>query len=209
MKNESEKKMKILSKVICIISKINLVLVSIAATGVIILMVASPFIIKNIEVNDKSVTIYEHTYKYEITESNVTIDGKVITDKEFNIVDTFKNHSDFELILSSESILIFALVSLVFVYLVFRKVIALFKNIYKGNTPFTEENVKHIKNIAKYMLIAAILMGVSGVIIETLTNHSFDFNTGFIGTLSILILYAFSYIFEYGYNLQKEIDTTL
>lgn len=77
----------------------------------------------------------------------------------------------------------------------------LFNNINKGDTPFTLENVHHIKQMSYYMIATTILSaignGISALIIEN------DFDLGF-DLISVLVFYSIAYIFEYGYELQKD-----
>lgn len=73
----------------------------------------------------------------------------------------------------------------------------LFDNFCNNATPFTLGNVRVIKKIAKSALILAI--------IEALSFGAFGgrVSTG-VGVMAILVIYAFSFIFEYGYELQKQ-----
>lgn len=73
----------------------------------------------------------------------------------------------------------------------------LFDNFCNNATPFTLGNVRLIKKIAKSTLVLAI--------IEAVGFGAFGgrVSTG-IGIMAILIIYAFSFIFEYGYELQKQ-----
>ena len=77
----------------------------------------------------------------------------------------------------------------------------LFNNINKGDTPFTLENVHHIKQMSYFMIATTILSaignGISSIIMEN------DFNMGF-DLFSALIFYCIAYIFEYGYEIQKD-----
>ena len=68
-------------------------------------------------------------------------------------------------------------------------------NINQGDTPFTLENVKYIKEMAKLMIIALILPSGGGVIFEKILGADLgvDFE-----------LFDISYIFEYGYELQQD-----
>ena len=71
----------------------------------------------------------------------------------------------------------------------------LFMNINQGDTPFTLENVKYIKEMAKLMIIALILPSGGGVIFKKILGADLgvDFE-----------LFDISYIFEYGYELQQD-----
>ena len=72
-------------------------------------------------------------------------------------------------------------------------VIKLFDNISKAKTPFTQDNIKLIKKID----ILACFAYIFG-------NEVFS-----IGLVFLLVLTAISYVFKYGYTLQKEVDETV
>ena len=75
----------------------------------------------------------------------------------------------------------------------------LFDNFVNNTTPFTLGNVRLIKKIGKSAIVLAILDAVFfGILGGSLS-------TG-VGITSILIIYAFSYVFEYGYELQRKND---
>lgn len=75
----------------------------------------------------------------------------------------------------------------------------LFDNFCNNTTPFTLGNVRLIKKVAKTSLVLAItqfvLFGAFGG----------GMSTG-VGITTVLIIYAFAYIFEYGYQLQRAND---
>lgn len=75
----------------------------------------------------------------------------------------------------------------------------LFDNFVNNTTPFTLGNVRLIKKTAKASLILAI--------VETCTFGLLGSKVS-VGTsvMSILIIYALSYVFEYGYQLQRKND---
>lgn len=77
----------------------------------------------------------------------------------------------------------------------------LFNNINKGDTPFTLENVFHIKQMSYFMIATTILSAIGNVISSLIMDN--DFDIGF-NLFSALIFYCIAYIFEYGYELQKD-----
>ena len=81
----------------------------------------------------------------------------------------------------------------------------LFENFIKGETPFTLVNINYIKYIA-YLLIAIILVSpVSNFLLGKLLDLK---NIGnpidLIDIFIILVIYGMSYVFEYGYELEKD-----
>ena len=75
----------------------------------------------------------------------------------------------------------------------------LFENFVNNTTPFTLGNVRLIKKIGKTSIVLAILELIA-------TGFGGATLSGGIGIVTILIIYAFSYIFEYGYELQKQTE---
>lgn len=74
----------------------------------------------------------------------------------------------------------------------------LFDNFVNNTTPFTLGNVRLMKKIGKAAILVAIIeTAVFGII----GRNGVSFG---VSIISILIIFAFSYIFEYGYELQRE-----
>ena len=80
----------------------------------------------------------------------------------------------------------------------------LFTNIHDGSTPFTLENVEHMKKMAYYMIAAIILSTVGSAIIEIAFNDSAVMEFNLFNIVEIIFIYAMSYVFEYGYHIQKD-----
>ena len=72
----------------------------------------------------------------------------------------------------------------------------LFDNFVNNTTPFTLGNVRLIKKIGKAAIVVAVLELIA-------TGFGGATISGGVGIVTILIIYAFSYIFEYGYELQR------
>ncbi len=70
----------------------------------------------------------------------------------------------------------------------------LFDNFVNNTTPFTLGNVRLFKKIAKICLILTIISLFSGGLIAVVDG---------VGIMATLIVYAFAYVFEYGYELQR------
>ena len=77
----------------------------------------------------------------------------------------------------------------------------LFKNINEGDTPFTLENVHHIKTMSYFMIAITILTAIGNGISSLIMDQDFDLGFDFI---TILVFYSIAYIFEYGYELQLD-----
>lgn len=71
----------------------------------------------------------------------------------------------------------------------------------KGNSPFTDTTAIQIRKIALYVLLFAVF--------SVLSVFKMDFLSFFMCALFALILYCISLIFDYGCELQQEVDETL
>lgn len=92
--------------------------------------------------------------------------------------------------------------------LIFRSIHKMFRSVFKdGNTPFSDENVKHIKNIGMYIIcmpIIGLVLSIIGQIIFRDINSSITIEAGSI--LMGLIIICLSRVFSYGVSLQKDSD---
>jgi len=96
------------------------------------------------------------------------------------------------------------IVCLVLYRMTFNRLEKLFININQGDTPFTLENVRYIKEMAKIMIIALILPTGGGFIFESILVSDLDVGFELFDVIQILFLFGISYIFEYGYELQQD-----
>ena len=81
----------------------------------------------------------------------------------------------------------------------------LFNNIKNNNTPFTLDNVNYIKRIS-YLMIALIMITPVSELLFNMLIDNLENSSGFelMSILEILIIFSMSYIFEYGYEIQKD-----
>jgi hypothetical protein len=80
----------------------------------------------------------------------------------------------------------------------------LFININKGDTPFTLDNVNHIKKMSYLMIACLILSSIGQSLLDIPFNGAYIFNFNIINIVEILFLFSMSLIFEYGYELQLD-----
>ena len=152
-------------------------------------------------------TFVEDKEKDEIT--IVDKKGKKITDEEEHTLRIVKKALDNNSI-STISVKLTIGVALLTIYLFILGIILghiekLFKNINKGDTPFTLENVSHIKKTAYYMIAAILVSSIGSAVLDTLASEtSMAIDT--FDLIEILFLFAMAYIFEYGVEIQKDSD---
>lgn len=213
LNEEKQRKMKYLSKAIAILAKISKILVTIAIPLIIITMIITPFFIRNINLKDNVLTFNGSNDKLVIIEEEgkvtLKLNDKTIANEENedNIIrfkDILENNSKFKIIGFLETGFVVLMISLFLLRLALRHLEMLFNNINQGKTPFTLENVSHIKKIAWLLIIFIILPNISGVIFEFILTV--DLNIGFeaINLMEILFLFSIAYIFEYGYEIQLD-----
>ena len=212
-KEEKQKKVKVLSKVIYVLSKIGRIIMTVAIPFIIIAMALIPAIINKVDVKDNRI-IFDGTDEFiEIIEENDTvkikIDDKTFADEDSvevigKLKDILEDNKKGSLIAYVEFAGACLIGYLVLVILVLKHLEDLFRNINKGDTPFTLENVKHIKKMAYFMIAAIIVPPVGLSIAEMFINLDNGFDLGTFNLIEILFLFAMAYIFEYGYEIQLD-----
>lgn len=212
-KSEKQKKVRALSKIIAAIAKIGWICSIVGVCLVSIIAIVLPLALKNINIEDNKV----------VTNSNiievVDEDNKIVLKNNNIILADVSDQQSIAIIkevISSnltnkglligycESALITLIVCLILTIFMLKRLEKLFNNINKGDTPFTLENVEHIKKIAYIMIALIILPNVGGTIFEILLKKDLGISFELFNVLEILILFVISYIFEYGYEIQLD-----
>ncbi|MBO4245564.1 MAG: helix-turn-helix domain-containing protein [Bacilli bacterium] len=213
-KKQKQKKVKVLSKIISVLSKIGWIASIVGAVLIGIVAVLLPIAIKNIDIKDGKI-ISNNTKIIEVVEENNELIIKrkksiiaVESDKEKiamikDVVEDNINNKGL-LIGYCETASIVLIASLVLLILMLKRVEKLFNNIHNGDTPFTLENVEHIKKIAYLMIALIILPNVTGSIFEIILHKDLDISLEMFNLVEILIIFVISYIFEYGYEIQLD-----
>ena len=207
--DEKQKKVKSLSNVISLIGTIGKIVLMVAIPFVVIAMLLIPYVVSNVKVVDN---------KVELTTNNIeVVDNKTIelfgvavigVDEEISVgevIQIFDNYSKGEIIFYLECGFIILLIDIVIMIIILGYVEKLFKNIKEKNTPFILDNVNYIKRIS-YLMIALIMISpVSGMLFNII-KPGFENESAFeiMSILEILIIFSMSYIFEYGYEIQKD-----
>ena len=206
---KKQKQVKSLSNVIELIGKIGGIVLKVAIPFIIIAMLLIPYIINNIEIKENSIS--SKTDKIEILDDNsleafnfISIDLTEDLNQQ-EIIDILNNNSKIKIISFIEIGFIFLLADLIIVIIILKNVEKLFNNIKNNHTPFTMDNVNYIKKIAYLMIALILITPISGLLFNSIFGMSNE-NTGFelMNILEILIIFSMSYIFEYGYEIQKD-----
>lgn len=213
LKDDQQRKMKGLSKAIYIIARICKVVSIIGIVSVIISMVAIGIVTSNTKIEDNTITIFDEKLTYtrsaDLIEIEYNDDKEEITKKEDliilnKILDYIENKSTVVYISFIEFAFLTLIVSLILLVYILKHLETLFVNIHNGETPFTKENIDHIKKMAYLMIAAIVLPNICGLISEVVIQE--DLNIGFelMDVIYVLFLFSMAYIFEYGYELQLD-----
>ncbi len=213
LKKEEQKKMKVLSKIISIISKIGKIFCYIAIPFLSLILIVSPYLIDKVEIEEHNLTLNLSDYNINVLEENDKIVLKVGSfvladaDKEFlntKVISIFENNSKAKIIGYVETGFAVLLVTIILTSIIFKHLETLFDNINQGETPFTLENVRLIKKIAWKMIIIILMSNIGGGMFELLLNTDLNIEFETYDLVEILFLFSLSYIFEYGRLLGLE-----
>lgn len=218
-KEEKQKKIKGISKAIYILARIGKVIATIAIPIIVFLLIVTPIFISNIELNDNTI-VFKGTKlddKITITEEKandgITLqlkaNGILIADAKdqdtiLQIKSVLENNSKGQIVTFLELGFGCLIICLVLYRMTLSRLEKLFININQGDTPFTLENVRYIKQMAKLMIIALALPSGGGIIFEKILATDLDVGFELFDVIQILFLFGISYIFEYGYELQQD-----
>ena len=191
------------------IGKIGGIVLKVAIPFVILAMILIPYLVVNVEVNNDKISFksdnIEVVEKNKIAIFDVVLIGLDEDVSSKRIINLFDENSKTEIILYSEVGFLFLLIDLIIMILIFKYVENLFKNIKNNITPFILDNVNYIKRISYLMISLIVITSLSGGLFNFIFNVNEE-NVGFdlISILEILIIFSMSYIFEYGYEIQKD-----
>ena len=219
--SKKQKTIKGLSKAIYIISKIGRIMVTVAIPFILLTFILLTFYIYKTDLKDDTLSVDGEAIgaiKLVETEeqgASLIITGEEIENKEIKLSDFDK-----DIVLKVKeaingiskstvmSLMIIGTIAFTAFLIIVRSYLKhfeiLFKNINKEDSPFTLENVGHIKKIA-YLLIATIVIPmVFSLIASLMLKTDFNLKINTVNIMEILIIFAMAYIFEYGYEIQKD-----
>ena len=202
-KEEKQRKIKGISKAIYIIARIGKIFVTIA--------------IPIIAIQDNEVVFKGTNEKIVVTEENldnrialkVKYNGTLVadeTDQEIimKMKEVLEDNSKLTIIAYVEAGMISLFICLILYRMTLNRLEKLFININQGDTPFTLENVKYIKQMAYIMIFALALPTFGGIVFEKIFRLDLDVGFELFDVIQILFLFGIAYIFEYGYELQLD-----
>lgn len=211
LNKKDQTKIRVLSKILSIFGRVTKILCHVGQVGIIVGAVILSILFANITVKGDTLKIQGETIKMTERANGVefSIDDKVkMVEISKNDIEFIKNNYD--RYSKPVTIIIFNLGAcfiVTFLYFMSRvcgHLDKLFSNIYDGDTPFTLENVFHIKKMS-YLMIACIITSIIGSVTMQLITGTNEFLTdNAFSIIEIIFLYAIACIFEYGYQIQKD-----
>lgn len=214
LSNLSQRKVKGVSKAIYIIARICRIFTIIGIVSVILALIITPIISKNIELkNIGELEIFDKKVEYVRKDNEITITykGKSTTlnkrEEVFTlneILEVLENDKLFESTILIELAYFCLIISLILLHLTFKKLEKLFINIHDGVTPFTKENIGYIKSMALLMVLTIIIPNISGILVSLIIKKDLGIGFELFDFIYILFLISMAYIFEYGYEIQLD-----
>ena len=208
---DKQKKIKVLSRIIEVVSTIAKVCCYIALGFVALFAIILPMAIKNVEIKDNEITISENNMvKFEENDDKLTIkinESVVAEETNKDTIDSIKELLHNKKIINIgyiELCLAFVVAILVLAVFFLKHLVKLFRNINKCDTPFTLENVGHIRKMAYFMIALIVVPAFAGSIVELVTLSRVSINFDFFNIMEILCMFVLAYIFEYGYEIQQD-----
>lgn len=188
---EKQRKLKFASKIISICSRVLQIVTIIASVILFIGMFFVPTIVNQTTINDKNIVILNKNIELdEITTNTIT--------------NTFGEHSNMEIILYAETIIICLIISVMIISFAMLYLTKLFKNISEGETPFTLDNLKNIKIIALLLVAYLLFPDISGTIFQWITKINMNIDYEITKIFYILIIVCIYYVFDYGHQIQLD-----
>ncbi|MCI8671543.1 MAG: helix-turn-helix transcriptional regulator [Bacilli bacterium] len=212
LKKEQQSKMKGISKFISLVAKIVRIICLVCLPVIIISMLFFPYLINKIDVKDNEISIkgnanislVENQDKIVLKINGITLfdESKELINN--HIINVLNNNSKTLIIGYIEVAFLTLLITVYLISLILKHLNNLFKNLYLGETPFTLENVNHIKKMAWLMIVAIILPTIGGMIFNNLLTAETNIDFELFDIVEILFLFSLSYVFEYGRLIEIE-----
>lgn len=208
---EKQKKMKTLTKILSLIGKIAGIVVKVAIPLVVIASVIVPILLSNIDVVDnKIISTNKNIQIQELSNNRIDITYRGIStvtkiqDRDIEDIKIVLSENKTQAIVKIEVGFVILIGFLVVLSILLKHLEQLFDNMNKGDTPFTLENVNHIKKMSYLMIACIVLSRIGETVLNSIYQKELSFGLELFDIVEILFLFVLSYIFEYGYEIQKD-----
>ena len=204
-KKDQQKKMKGVSKAIYIITDIVKYVLIVPLISLILITIAFPFLAKTFSIENNKIQFLNKEYTYKITDESIRVNGRdYYVDTTTDLNKFIDKHSDTFFRISIEYILICLLVTILLTVLSLHCLSKLYKNIYKGNTPFSLENEKLVNKTILFMIGGTIIEKITALIYMAIAKIDLSIELNLKDLIILLIGISVIYMFKYGRMLQAD-----
>ncbi|MBR3146461.1 MAG: helix-turn-helix transcriptional regulator [Bacilli bacterium] len=211
LKKEKQKQMKGISKVLSLVGKITSIVLRVALGFLVLAMILVPFGFQFLDIKDGHLTTKDK--KIQIVEvgksTEIRIgDHVVAADMKAKDINTMAmaidQFGETGVVILLELGMIFLGAFIIVLIKSLEHLELLFKNINEGDTPFTLDNVDHIKKMAYLMITCIILSSIGQTILNIPLRGQVNLELNILNIIEILFLYSMSIVFEYGHEIQLD-----
>ena len=210
-KKEKQSQMKGISKILLLVGKITSIVLRVAFGFLIAAMILLPIGFKYVDIEDgklvskdKKIQIVEVGKSTEIRIGDHVVATDVKQSDIDNISPAIERFGEPGVIILLEVGMVFLGAFIIVLIKSLGHLEKLFKNINEGDTPFTLDNVDHIKKMAYLMITCIVLSAIGQTILNIPLRSEIDLDFNVLNIIEILFLYSMSLIFEYGYEIQQD-----
>jgi transcriptional regulator with XRE-family HTH domain len=210
-KKEKQNQMKGISKILLLVGKITSIVLRVAFGFLIAAMILLPIGFKYVDIEDgklvskdKKIQIVEVGKSTEIRIGDHVVATDVKQSDIDNISPAIERFGEPGVIILLEVGMVFLGAFIIVLIKSLGHLEKLFKNINEGDTPFTLDNVEHIKMMAYLMITCIVLSAIGQTILNIPLKSEIDLDFNVLNIIEILFLYSMSLIFEYGYEIQQD-----
>ena len=210
-KKEKQKQMKGISKVLSLVGKITAIVLRVAFGFLVAAMILLPIGFKYIDIEDghliakdKKIEIVEVGKSTEIRVGDHVVVADVKTSDIDNIAPSIERYGETGVVIFLEIGMAFLGAFIIVLIKSLKHLELLFKNINEGDTPFTLDNVDHIKKMAYLMITCIILSAIGQTILNIPLREQVNLELNLLNIIEILFLYSMSLVFEYGHEIQLD-----
>lgn len=210
-KKEKQKQMKGISKVLSLIGKISSIVLWVGFAFLLIGMIFIPIGFSAVDVKDGELIVNNQVL--EMVEKGNTVEvrigekvlvGTTTDDEIHSVIPAIEKYSKTGVVVFLELGLAIIGAFMICMIKLLKHLEKMFLSIHEGDTPFTLENVDHIKKMT-YLLIACILLaGIGEILLNIPLRNQVNIEFSLLTVLEIIFLYSMSLIFEYGYEIQLD-----
>ena len=211
---KEQKYLRMITKFVSVIAKIIKICAMIIVPIILIVMILIPIMFKDVEFSGNIIRFNDA--RFVLNNDNITLN---IGDKNYLVADGIKNMDKVIDFFNDNSIgkittnvllsLAFTVAIVIINIYIFQYIEKLFSNLYRHKTPYEAENCDYIRKIGRLMIINIIVKVVFDLILSLVFKNDIVLNTSGYTIMEIVCVYACYFIFLYGTNMQKKIDTQI